>query len=109
MSRESNLYLWSQLAKQVRENAPGLPLKRDEVGDIRIVREDGRSFANVVVFPGHVSVFLLPCGHIPDLVTPEMKVRKTGRVTFKFKDEDDPLIEKLGELVAICFAARELY
>lgn len=109
MSRESNLYLWSLLAKIVRENAPELPIIRDEPGDFRLSREDGRSFCNVVVFGGHVSVFLIATAHIPDLVPADISARKTGRVTFQFKDEDDPLIEKLGDLVQRCHAARWMY
>ncbi len=109
MSREKNLYLWSLLVEEVKKGSHNLPVKRDEMGDFRLTREDGRSFCNVVVFGGHVSVFLIATAYIPDLTPPDLLARKTGRVTFQFKDEDDPLISRLGELVERCHAARWHY
>ncbi|MBT4058820.1 MAG: hypothetical protein HOE69_00730 [Euryarchaeota archaeon] len=109
MAHEKMLYLWSLLVEQVKENTPELKVKRDEVGDFRLTREDGRSFCNVVAFRSHVSVFVLPSAYLPDLVPRSLLVRKSGRVTFKFKDEDDPKIPLIGELIGRCYAARDLY
>jgi hypothetical protein len=65
---EMFLFLWSILAKIVRENCSDLPITRDEVGDFRVTKEDGRGFAAVRVFRNHVSVFMLPIAYLPDLI-----------------------------------------
>ena len=109
MAHEQMLYLWSLLVEEVKGNAPGLRVKRDEVGDFRLTREDGRSFCNVVAFHSHVSVFVLPSAYLPDLIPSSLLVRKSGRVTFKFRDEDDPKIPLISELIGRCHAARDLY
>jgi hypothetical protein len=109
MAHEKMLYLWSLLVEPVKENTPGLRVKRDEVGDFRLTREDGRSFCNVVAFRSHVSVFVLPSAYLPDLIPATLLARKSGVVTFKFGDEDDPLLPMLGEMIGRCYAARDLY
>jgi len=109
MAHENMLYLWSLLVKQVKENTTELKVKRDEGGDFRLAREDGRPFCNVVVFHSHVSVFVLPSAYLPDLIPTPLLERKTGKVTFKFKDEDDPLLPVVGEMIGRCYAARGLY
>ena len=103
------LYLWSLLVKEVKGNAPGLRVKRDEVGDFRLTREDDRSFCNVVDLHSHVSVFLLASAYILYLIPSSLLARKSGRVTFKFRDEDDPEIPLISELIGRCHAARDLY
>ena len=109
MAHEKMLYLWSLLVEQVKRNTPKLRVKRDEIGDFRLTREDGRSFCNVVAFRSHVSVFVLPSAYLPDLIPTSLLIRKSGRVTFKFKDEDDPLLPIVSEMIGRCYAARDLY
>lgn len=109
MSYENMLYLWSLLVEQVKTNTPKLRVKRNEVGDFRLTREDGRSFCNVVAFSSHVSVFVLPSAYLPDLIPTTLLARKSGQVTFKFRDEDDPLLPIVGEMVGRFCAARDLY
>ncbi len=109
MTHEKMLYLWSLLVEQVKQHTSELRVRRDEMGDYRLAREDGRPFCSVVVFHSHVSVFVLPIGYLPDLIPTSLLVRKSGRVTFKFKDEDDPLLPIVSELIGRCYAARDLY
>jgi hypothetical protein len=89
------MFLWAALAEVVRAETTELLTTDDEWGRLRITTKTGRPFVCVQVMQRHVSVFSLPMGYHPDILPVSLRPRKSGRVTLKFTNENDPLIKEV--------------
>ncbi len=102
MKNDSLIFLWSRISEIVRRCSLNLDIFIHEFGDLRVRTSEGRPFASVRIQQSHVGVYLLPLYHHPGVIGPFLSNRKSGKGTLQFKDEKDPAIEEIADLIETC-------
>jgi len=96
--------LWAKLREMIAIFEPQMILDRDDPGYYRLIRTNGRPFAMTVVQKKHVGLYLISLHENQDLfesLSPIQKSRLGGR-SFRFKDEDDPVLHSIPDLLQAC-------
>ena len=109
MKNDSFLFLWARLSKIIQDCTKELEVVVDEPGDLRVETSSGRPFASVRIQRNHVGIYLLPLYYHPDVLPQSLSERKSGKSTLRFRDERDPSIDDLPDLIENCLALIDHY
>ena len=93
--------LWAIIQEMIAVHEPQMQLERDEPGDYSLIRMNGRPFARTKVQKKHVGLYLMPLHENQDLfdsLNAGLKSRLNGKC-FRFKDEDDLVIDSIPVLL----------